>query len=119
MDHQTTAEPLVASMVQSPLEPHQQHHSVINQHQMDHMDSLDQGSVHDSEALSPIIGQHEPVPPTTPLEEQKPVIPPLNPWHVGNLMDFSYFCCPECDYKSQNAPKFQDHALHNHPMVRL
>ncbi len=49
-------------------------------------------------------------------QETKPVI--HNPWQVANLMVFSYFCCPECDYKCQAASKFQDHAMHNHPLVR-
>ena len=39
----------------------------------------------------------------------------LNPWHVENLQAFSYFCCPECVYRSKEDISFQDHALQNHP----
>ena len=38
-----------------------------------------------------------------------------NPWHVENIQAFSYFCCPECVYRSQEETSFQAHAVQNHP----
>ena len=38
-----------------------------------------------------------------------------NPWAVANLEDFLYFCCPECNDKSQSEETFLDHAFQNHP----
>ena len=38
-----------------------------------------------------------------------------NPWAVGNLEEFLYFCCPECDERSQSEELFLEHALENHP----
>lgn len=40
---------------------------------------------------------------------------PTNPWDVDEINAFSYFCCPECDYKSQSEPGFVSHASENHP----
>ena len=40
-----------------------------------------------------------------------------NPWEVSSLFDFNYFCCPECDSKSQNKQDFINHASNNHPWV--
>ena len=40
-----------------------------------------------------------------------------NPWEVSSLFDFNYFCCPECDNKSQNRQDFINHASNNHPWV--
>ena len=39
----------------------------------------------------------------------------VNPWHVKNLEDFTFICCPECIYKSKDAKSFECHALQNHP----
>ena len=39
----------------------------------------------------------------------------INPWQVEDIAAFSYFCCPECIYKSQSVPDFQVHAIVNHP----
>ena len=39
----------------------------------------------------------------------------LNPWEVENITAFSYYCCPECVYRSQEEFTFQAHALQNHP----
>ena len=40
-----------------------------------------------------------------------------NPWDVSSLYDFNYYCCPECDSKSQNKQDFINHASNNHPWV--
>ena len=54
----------------------------------------------------------------------RPTIPPeesMNPWNVFSLFEFSYFCCPECNFKirsdniEQSAQDFVNHASHNHP----
>ena len=42
-----------------------------------------------------------------------------NPWDVSSIYDFYYFCCPECDCKSQNKQDFIYHASKNHPWVSL
>ena len=39
----------------------------------------------------------------------------MNPWAVGNLEEFLYFCCPECDEKNQSEDLFLEHAFKNHP----
>ena len=38
-----------------------------------------------------------------------------NPWFVENLEEFLYFCCPECNERSQSEDLFLEHALKNHP----
>ena len=40
-----------------------------------------------------------------------------NPWMVDKLEEFLYFCCPECDEKSQMKDSFLQHALFTHPNV--
>ena len=42
----------------------------------------------------------------------------MNPWTVDAVNDFSYFCCPECDFKSKNVPTFINHAAKNHPNAK-
>lgn len=42
----------------------------------------------------------------------------FNPWLVESLQDFSYFCCPECVYRSQGEYEFQAHAIQNHPQAQ-
>ena len=37
------------------------------------------------------------------------------PWNVESLEDFLYYCCPECDEKSQSRDGFLCHALAYHP----
>ena len=37
-----------------------------------------------------------------------------NPWAATSILDFSYFCCPECDSKSQNKQDFVDHTVNYH-----
>ena len=39
----------------------------------------------------------------------------LSPWHVKSLQDFTFICCPECDFKSPDPIPFECHALENHP----
>jgi len=41
-----------------------------------------------------------------------------NPWEATSLYDFSYFCCPECDNKSQTKQDFVDHTANCHAWVR-
>ena len=42
----------------------------------------------------------------------------INPWNVDEgLEHFLYYCCPECDMKSNSRELFLQHALNFHPMV--
>ena len=38
-----------------------------------------------------------------------------NPWEVDAVTAFSYFCCPECEFKTKTVPSFLSHAHENHP----
>ena len=38
----------------------------------------------------------------------------LNPWLVDNIEAFSFYCCPECVFRSKEESFFQAHALQNH-----
>ena len=38
-----------------------------------------------------------------------------NPWQVDDIGIFSFFCCPECNYRGKTVPDFQVHAIINHP----
>ena len=40
-----------------------------------------------------------------------------NPWNVTNIDEFLYFCCPECDNKTQSRALFINHAYLHHPRV--
>ena len=42
----------------------------------------------------------------------------VNPWLVDSIMDFTFFCCPECHFRSKIENIFQEHALQSHPQVR-
>ena len=42
-----------------------------------------------------------------------------NPWSVRKWEEFLYFCCPECDEKSQSKDNFITHALSIHPMAKI
>ena len=33
-----------------------------------------------------------------------------NPWIVSSIFEFQYFCCPECDERSQDKQNFVKHA---------
>ena len=37
-----------------------------------------------------------------------------NPWAVENIEVFSYYCCPECDFKSKDRCYFKRHAMESH-----
>ena len=37
-----------------------------------------------------------------------------NPWEVENIAAFSFYCCPECDFKSKQGDYFKRHALESH-----
>ena len=39
-----------------------------------------------------------------------------NPWNVASIEEFSHFNCPECDFRTKENKKFQDHATKNHPL---
>ena len=43
----------------------------------------------------------------------------INPWIALSIFDFSYFCCPECDYKSKTKQDFVNHASGFHDGVSL
>ena len=40
----------------------------------------------------------------------------VNPWSSGNLDEFLYYCCPECDVKDKCTESFLQHALECHPL---
>ena len=37
-----------------------------------------------------------------------------NPWQVESIEAFSFYCCPECVFRSKDDSVFQSHALQNH-----
>ena len=37
-----------------------------------------------------------------------------NPWMVESIESFSFYCCPECVFRSKEETFFQAHALQNH-----
>lgn len=41
-----------------------------------------------------------------------------NPWQVGQIEDFLYFCCPECEEKCHEKDQFLKHAIEDHPKAR-
>ena len=38
----------------------------------------------------------------------------LNPWSVDSIESFSFYCCPECIFRSKEEYFFQIHAIENH-----
>ena len=42
----------------------------------------------------------------------------INPWDGNNVMNFSFFCCPECEYKCKSVNQFIEHASQNHPKAK-
>lgn len=42
----------------------------------------------------------------------------LNPWLVDTIEAFSFYCCPECTFKSNEPNFFQNHALKNHDLSK-
>ncbi len=55
--------------------------------------------------------------PVKPDPEGEPTEPegPPHPWDASNIIDFCFYCCPECDYKCKTAPTFHEHAVQSHP----
>ena len=41
----------------------------------------------------------------------------FNPWDVSSIFDFNFFCCPECEIKSQSKQDFVDHISSFHTWV--
>jgi len=37
-----------------------------------------------------------------------------NPWAVASIYDFNYFCCPDCDHRTQDKQQFVVHAAFFH-----
>ena len=37
-----------------------------------------------------------------------------NPWRVESIEAFSFYCCPECDFKSKDGHYFKRHAMESH-----
>ena len=50
----------------------------------------------------------EPTEPQTETQE-------FNPWAGGNVDEFLFYCCPECDFKNGTRLEFITHAIANHP----
>ena len=42
-----------------------------------------------------------------------------NPWLVENIEAFSFYCCPECDFKSKDGDHFERHALESHNKSKI
>ena len=42
----------------------------------------------------------------------------LNPWLVDDIEAFSFYCCPECVFRSKEENFFQVHALQNHDLAK-
>ena len=42
-----------------------------------------------------------------------------DPWIAHSIFDFHYFCCPECDDKSQNKQDFVNHVSIYHSGVSI
>jgi hypothetical protein len=42
----------------------------------------------------------------------------LNPWDAKSIQAFSFYCCPECVYRSKSEVDFQCHATFNHPEAK-
>ena len=44
---------------------------------------------------------------------------PQNPWEVENIEAFSFYCCPECDFKSKDSNHFKRHAMESHNKSKI
>ena len=42
-----------------------------------------------------------------------------NPWVVKNIEAFSFYCCPECDFKSKDGGYFKKHAMESHNKSKI
>ena len=51
------------------------------------------------------------------LEGQLDEVKKGNPWDVYSIFEFNFFCCPECDCKTQSKQDFINHASTLHPWV--
>jgi hypothetical protein len=51
------------------------------------------------------------------IDDQPTVSVLKNPWNVESVSFFSFFCCPECAYRSQTETDFKQHAVKSHPQV--
>ena len=40
-----------------------------------------------------------------------------NPWAVTGSRAFIFYCCPECEFKSESEKTFIQHAVKNHKRV--
>ena len=41
-----------------------------------------------------------------------------HPWMVESIEAFSFYCCPECTFRSKEENFFEAHALQNHDLSR-
>ena len=46
------------------------------------------------------------------------IVDSFNPWSVGNLEEFHYYCCPECDERNHSKEIFLQHAITHHPRAK-
>ena len=53
------------------------------------------------------------------LEGQLDEVKKGNPWDVYSIFEFNFFCCPECDCKTQSKQDFINHASTLHPWVSV
>ena len=51
------------------------------------------------------------------MEMKKITKEDMNPWDVSSIFHFTYYCCPECDWKDQNKQNFVNHAFTYHTLV--
>ena len=42
-----------------------------------------------------------------------------NPWIVESIEAFSFYCCPECDFKSKDKEYFKRHAMESHNKSKI
>ena len=42
----------------------------------------------------------------------------FHPWMVESIEAFSFYCCPECTFRSKEENFFEAHALQNHDLSR-
>ncbi len=50
--------------------------------------------------------------------DRKPtVVKTKNPWSGKNILDFMFYCCPDCDFKGQSEEGFIKHAGEKHHEV--
>ena len=42
-----------------------------------------------------------------------------NPWVVDDIEEFSFYCCPECDFKQKDRDYFKRHAMDSHKKSKI